>query len=471
LTIAKSAFAGVSWSAISTLYKGALQLIQLIILARILTPVELGLLALVNLVVGFAQIFGDAGISNSLIYHRSLKKTQLNQLYLINVVLGLAMTILLMLLSYPLALFFSMQQLAELLLMLSPVFLIRSLSQQHIALLQQKLQFNAIAKIEIMATTVAFIVLILLLFIGERVKSVVFAQLTSALVLTAVALYFHRSLTPKFTKVHWPSIVDPVKYGLYQTGEGLVNYMSSQFDQLLIGKLLGAETLGIYSYIKELVFRPAMQVINPIVNRVTFPLMVKYKEEHSLTGIYYQIIHLLSLINVPLYLMMASFPEVILDLVFGAKWVAHAELMRWLALYMLLISLINPIGTLLKATGEVKRSFYWNLATIVIRPLVIIFSISSGVVVLVKALVITQVFILFLHWYFLIRPVINMTIIKFLSAISLPLALFFFASAGVFLINQYVTPISGFYAMLVVAVGYCLLVLPSIGNVISFIKK
>lgn len=471
MTIAKSAFAGVSWSAISTFYKGAIQLVQLIVLARILTPIELGLLALVNLVLGFAQIFGDAGISNSLIYHNSLKKSQLNQLYLINVALGFFMTIVLILLSYPLASFFSLVQLTELLLLLSPVFLIRSLSQQHVALLQQKLQFNAIAKIEMMASSVSFIVLLLLLYLDERVRAVVLAQLVSALVLTCVTLYLHRSLMPKFEKVYWPAVMKPVKYGLYQTGEGLLNYISSQFDQLLIGKLLGAETLGIYSYIKELVFRPAMQVINPIVNRVTFPLMVKYKEEHSLTSIYYQIIHLLSLVNVPLYLLMASFPDIILDIVFGAKWVEHAELMRWLALYMLLISLINPIGTLLKATGEVKRSFYWNLVTIVARPLLIVVSISSGVVLLVKVLVVAQVVMLLLHWCFLIRPVINMSMTKFLSAISLPLILFLLASVSVYFLNHYVVAISGVYAMLVIAIGYCLLIIPSIVNVISFIKK
>ncbi|WP_085298071.1 MOP flippase family protein [Cognaticolwellia mytili] len=471
MTIAKSAFAGVSWSAISTLYKGALQLLQLIILARFLTPVELGLLALINLVIGFAQIFGDAGISNSLIFHQNLKRSQLNQLYLINVVLGLTMTAIMLLLSYPLAMFFSLPRLTELLLLLSPIFLIRSLSQQHIALLQQKLQFNAIAKIEMIASTMAFIVLLILLYLGERVESVVFSQLVNATVLTGVTLFLHRSLMPTFEKVNWPSVIKPVKYGLYQTGEGLLNYISSQFDQLLIGKLLGAETLGIYAYIKELVFRPAMQVINPIVNRVTFPLMVKYKQEHSLSGIYYQIIHLLSLINVPLYLLMASFPGVILELIFGASWVAHAELMRWLALYMLLISLINPIGTLLKATGEVKRSFYWNLVTIAIRPLLIITSIASGVIVLVKVLVAAQIVILLMHWCFLIRPVISMSVIKFLSAILLPLSLFLLASVSVFLINQYVISINDFYIMLIIAVSYCLLIIPSIIKVISFIRK
>ena len=279
MTIAKSAMQGISWSAASTIFKGVVQLAQLVILARILSPIELGLLAMVNLVVGLAQIFGDAGISNATIYYRDLTRAQLNQLYTVNIAFGLFISVVVMLASYPIEAFYAMDNLAELLVLLAPVFFIRSLSQQHIALLQQQLKFNQLAKIEILASAIGFIGLLVFLFYGLKLEAVVFAQLVTAAVLSCVLLFFTKleSVSLKFPR--WSETSRPIKYGLYQTGEAFINYLSAQFDQLLIGKLLGTEVLGIYSYVKALVFRPALQLINPIVNKVTFPLMVNYKEK------------------------------------------------------------------------------------------------------------------------------------------------------------------------------------------------
>ena len=180
MTIAKSAFHGVSWSAASTLFKGVVQLTQLILLARILSPTELGVLAVVNLTLGFAQIFGDAGISNATIYYRDLTKAQLNQLYTVNIAFGGVISIVVILLSYSIEQFYVMSNLAELLSLLSPVFFIRSLSQQHIALLQHKLKFDRLAKIEIVASTLGFVTLLILLNNNFQLQAVIISQLIIA---------------------------------------------------------------------------------------------------------------------------------------------------------------------------------------------------------------------------------------------------------------------------------------------------
>jgi O-antigen/teichoic acid export membrane protein len=471
MTIVKSAVSGLSWTASSTIVKGVMQLAQLIILARILTPIELGVLAIINLVVGLAQVFGDAGISNALIYHKELNKGQLNQLYVVNVSLGIVVSISVALLAYPLAQFFSMELLTSLLILLAPVFFIKSLSQQVMALLQQKLQFNRIAKVEVFSSVAGFIILLLLINFDFRLEAVIFSQLATASILTLLILVFNRNLLPSFEKIQWRSIAKPVKYGLYQTGESFINFLSAQFDQLLIGKLLGAETLGIYAYVKALVFRPALQLINPIVNRVSFPLMVQYKDVHSESVIYTQIIRLLSFINIPLYLLMACYPELILSLAYGDDWLPHAELLKWLALYMLLLSLMNPIGVLLRATGEVKRGFWWNIGVTIIRPLLIMLSISSGVVWLVKVLVIAQVGLFFLHWYFLIRPVIKLSFSALIKAIAPPCFAFFIAALVVYLCNEYIWQISPLVSVIIVSLAYCLLIAPAVINVIKFIRK
>ena len=309
------------------------------------------------------------------------------------------------------------------------------------------------------------------LFYGLKLEAVVFSQLITAGVLSFVLLFFAQleSVSLKFPR--WSETSKPIKYGLYQTGEAFINYLSAQFDQLLIGKLLGSEVLGIYSYVKALVFRPALQLINPIVNKVTFPLMVNYKESHSITNIYAQIIRFLSMINVPLYLGMALYPATVLFIAYGQEWQQHAELLRWLALYMLIISLINPVGALLRATGEVKRGFLWNSFVTLVRPVVIIASVSFGVVWLVKMLVLLQVFLFVLHWRFLISPVTKLTFGNLIKACIMPFSALGISAFVVFVFDVQVQAMPSLVELLFVALAYCLLMFPFVRNTLKKIRK
>jgi O-antigen/teichoic acid export membrane protein len=470
MSAAHDALHGVSWTASATIIKGVLQLAQLIVLARYLTPAELGVLAIVQLVVSFAQIFGDAGISNALIFHKNLVKDQLNQLYMVNILLGLGISFIVLIMALPVASFFNMPSLTLLMCYLSPVFLIRSLAQQPMALLQQKMRFNSIAKIEVLASVVSFLVLILLLLLDLRLMSVVLSQLLNAVILTACLILGFPHLRPKLAKIKLQSIIEPIKYGLYQTGESFVNFISAQLDQLLIGKLLGAEVLGIYAYVKALVFRPALQLINPVVNKVAFPLMVNHQHTHSLAFLYSMILRLLSLINIPLYSVVALFPSLILSFTFGEQWLEHAELLRWLALYMLIISMMNPIGVLLRASGRVKRGFWWNIAVTIIRPLIIIFSIEAGVVVMVKMLVLLQVLLFILHWYFLIKPVSGLSALQ-LGVTLYPASLAFALVASLILLCiQPLLMLPAVYLFVFICIAYVLAISPQLIKVFKFIR-
>ncbi|ATD08939.1 MOP flippase family protein [Pseudoalteromonas piscicida] len=442
MTIIKSALSGVSWVASSTLIKGGLQLLQLIILARFLTPIELGITAAINLVIGFSQVFGDAGLSNAVIYHKSLNKSQLAQLYSVNLIFGALISTIVIVLAPVIASFFSVTELASLLVVLAPVFFIRSLSQQILAKLQQEMRFNLIAKIEVLSQVLAFSVVIGALLYEHTIWAVVYGQLTLASVLSICYLLFSNEhlLAPR--RVHWAEVSEPIKYGLYQSGESLINYGSAQFDQLIVGKFLGPEKLGIYAYIKDLVFKPALQLINPIVNKVAFPLMVKFKESHSIKKMYLSMLGLLSYINIPLYSFIALFPELVLNAFFGADWVEHASVLQWLSLYMLLISVMNPVGVLMRASGEVKRAFSWNIGVSLVRPIVILLVISSGLISLTFGLFVLQVFLFLAHWKVLLQPAAQVGFSELLDAIKLPLLIAvcicaFIVIARLYIASQY----------------------------------
>ncbi|WP_108947091.1 MOP flippase family protein [Shewanella halifaxensis] len=471
MSIAKTAAKGLSWTASSTLVRAGLQIAQLLIVARFLSAAELGVLAIVNLVVGFAQIFGDAGLSNAIIYHKELNKKQLNHLYIINIMLGLSLSILVVLLAIPISLFFDMPALSQLLIALSPVFLIRSFVQQPMAKLQQEFKFKMLAKAETIAAIIGFISLLVCLKFDFRMTAIVLSQLIASITLTAMILFTSGYKLPKLEVPEWQPIKKPVKYGLYQSGEACINFFSAQFDQLLIGKLMGAETLGVYAYIKSLVFRPALQLINPVVHKVTFPLMAHYKDQHAIGDIYWQVLRILSLLNLPLYLAFILYPEAILGLVFGQSWTEHGELLRWLSVYMLFISLINPIGAMLRATGEVKRGFWWNILVTITRPAVVLIAFPFGLNWIVKALVIQQVILFFAHWLVLIKPVTQLSFLRFISAFKQAVILSFASLLMVIGIKYMLPSIADLTQAIILALIYAVLLLPIAKKIIKEIRN
>ncbi|NOH84543.1 MOP flippase family protein [Vibrio sp. 03-59-1] len=471
MTIAKLVVKGVSWTALATVIRASLQIAQLVILVRFLQPAELGVLALVNIVVGLAQIFADAGLSNAIIYHKDLSGKRLKQLYLVNISFGAFIAVLVGTTAYPVASFFNTPDLTSLLLMLCPIFFIRSFSQQPNALLQKELNFQALSKAETLSAVVGFIILIAGLLLGYKLYAVVASQLVNACILVLLLRRAIDCPLPSSLSIGWKENKQPFIYGLYQSGEALINYLSSQFDQLLLGKLLGAEVLGVYSYVKALVFRPAMQLINPIVHRVTFPLMTKYKDTHGLADMYQRIIQFLSIVNVPLYLGLALYPGWALNLAFGESWVEHWEVLRWLSLYMLLISLVNPIGALLRATGLVKRAFWWNVLVTVVRPVVVLLSFHYGLVYLAKALFIQQMILWVAHVFILLKPACQLSFRRYCSAIMLPLVIFSIAYSVVWLATYIFGEWSEWTQVLLLASVYILLFLPFAKSIIRQIKQ
>src|SRR5690606_5350487 len=181
-----------------------------------------------------------------------------------------------------------------------------------------------------------------------------------------------------------------ISFGLYQMGEKIINYFYHELVTLVVGKMLDVSYLGVYSITKSFVIKP-FQVINPILTKVSFPIMAKVQNDNSsLRKIYKTMIEILSYINFPIFAYMFFFPEDIVTLVFGPQWMSAVEPLKVLAIYALLRSTMNPIGSLLLAKGKAGYAFYWNLAQFVLLPFFIYAGSFWGIIGVCVALVVFQ---------------------------------------------------------------------------------
>jgi len=287
--------------------------------------------------------------------------------------------------------------------------------------MRKELLFHEIAKRDIISKLVSFVVAVILAWQGYGIYALVIAYLASVAV--SVVLVIITGI-----KYHKPGLYFKLKdlkgffsFGMFQTGSSIVNYFNYQVDDLLVGKLLGLELLGIYTIAKNIVMRPT-QIINPIVTQVSFPLMAKVQHEQDvLKRVYLRSINYLSAINFQIYVYIMVAAPVIITLLFGPKWLPAVLILKILSVYAMIRSVLNPVGSLLLAKGWSKRSFYWNIAILLFVPLFVwIGGEVWGLAGVAVMLLLLFVLLLIPAWRFLVYPACKVNLGEYLGQLIRP---------------------------------------------------
>lgn len=419
MSIKQQAIKGVKWTSISTFGRAFIQLLQLSIIAHYLTAEVIGLFALVQVCLAFFQLFSGVAIGNAIVQKKQVCSRHLSELFLINIAITIVLTTVIYLCAPLLSQLFEQSNFQQYIEFVAIIFFITALSKIHLALLQKQLAFELIAKIELISAIIAFIAVIVLIYKGLTLEALLYGYLLSA-VLQSTLYWLNSSFRPKICKIQsWQEIKHYLTFGLNQTGSSTINYFNSQFDIIIIGKLLGPEVLGGYSLARQFCFRPAM-AINPVFTRVAFPIMSKLQESKRLSSVYCKLTHVLALLNFPLYIALFALAEPIVQLVFGEHWLHIVPLFRLMACWCMLRSIINPAGALLMAIGKVSLALKWNVFLLCIFPLAIYVGTFYGIYGVVLSMLAMQFLLLPCAWYLLMNQTINISGFAFIRTLISP---------------------------------------------------
>ncbi len=423
MTLRKQTFSGVRWTTFSSLGRTLLQIAQISILARLLTPADFGLLALVTSIMAFLQIFADAGISNAIIHHRDISQKQLSSLYWLNVGVSIFLALFLAVFSPWIAAWYEQPQMKLLLLVAGCTLVMGALAQQIRVVAQKNLRFAELAKIELSAACMGFVVAVAAAYNGAGVNSIVVGSLTTA-TLGSVLVWYRLAggWRPQY-RLNIQEIRHFLAFGAYMIGNNLANTFNSQIDIMLGGKILGAQAIGLYSMPRDLNLRIA-GVINPIVTNVGLPVMARAQNDlELLKRVYLQTMRMTASVNFPIYVALALFAPEIVHILLGAKWDEAIPLLRIFSIWGLLRSTGNPIGSLLMACGRADLSFKWNLALLILTPPIIWASSHYGVSGLALAMTVLMALLYWPNWYFQVRPLCGANFCEYSIQMAIPLTL------------------------------------------------
>jgi PST family polysaccharide transporter len=340
---------------------------SLMVLARLLTPKDFGLVGMVTVVTGVFALFKDLGLSTATVQKATITDEQVSTLFWLNLLVGALLTALCCAAAPLLVRFYHEPRLLSLTVVLSSGFLINAAGVQHSALLQREMRFGAIAAIEIVALVASIATGIGCAWAGSGHWALVAMSLTT-IAASTIGFWIATRWVPG-----WPrrgaGVVSLMRFGSAVTLNSLVVYLAYNVDKVLLGRFWGAEALGVYGRAYQLINIPT-ENLNSAVGGVAVSALSRLQdEERRFKGYFLKGYMLVLALTVPATAACALFAHDLIFVVLGDKWMNAVSIFRLLAPTILAFALINPLAWLLVSTGNIGRSVKMAF---VIAPLVIV---------------------------------------------------------------------------------------------------
>ena len=256
--------------------KFLLNLAFIMALARLLTPKDFGLYAMVTTMMGFLWIFQDIGLSTATVQRQQISHTQVSNLFWVNVGVGSLVTLVVAASAPVIAWFYREPRLVGITLALSITFLLTTSAVQHIALLNRQMRFGAIATIEVTCVLGGYLTGIVMALSGYGYWALVGANLMQV-VIRLVLSWLISGWQPRLFSRN-AQTRQLLSFGANITIGNLINTLARGLDNVLIGRFFGPVAVGLYSRASILLMRPLEQFTIPI-NSVLVPALSRVQTE------------------------------------------------------------------------------------------------------------------------------------------------------------------------------------------------
>lgn len=350
-----SAKSNARWIGAIQVFRVAVQLVGLLLLSRLLSPEDFGLVAMVSIVTNLAGLLRDMGTAAAVIQKQTLENEIILTAFWLNCIIGVALGMGIAGLSGLLAAIFHAPALVGLLLLVAVAFPITGSGTVHQALLERASRFSVIARVEIIAALCGLGVALIAAYAGAGAYSLVLQTLAVA-VLSTVQLWFASGWRPRW---YWSTarLRELSGFSSNLFAFNIVNYFSRNADNMVVGRWLGASSLGAYSLAYRIMLFP-LQNLTVVATRALFPVFSRQQTAPGeMAGLYLRTLSVIAFFTAPLmaglFVLRVPFVHVFL----GEKWSSVAGLIAWLAPVGFIQSLVSTTGTVFMAGGRTDTLF------------------------------------------------------------------------------------------------------------------
>jgi O-antigen/teichoic acid export membrane protein len=309
--------------------KFLLQTLSTVVLARLLLPHDYGLIAMESAIIGLIGMCADLGLSRATVQRAQITHAQVSTLFWVNCALGVALALVVVALAPAIAWFYHQPRLVAITLVLSVSFIFGGLTAQHQALLVRQMHFNTVAVIGSVSMACGVVTAIVMAWQRFGYWALVASNVVASAV-NCILVWTKCTWRPGAFKLG-VGVRSMVRFGGHLTGCSFLSYLTRNFDNILIGHVLGSTPLGIYSKAYGLLMLPMGQINAPI-GAVLIPGLSRLQQRPAeYRKLYFQALDTLSLVTVPLVVFSFFLARDVVLVILGPRWLPVAHVFQLLA--------------------------------------------------------------------------------------------------------------------------------------------
>jgi PST family polysaccharide transporter len=375
-SLRRSVGRGAIATALAQSVRVATQILSVIVLSRLLSPQDFGVVAMCAPVLAFISLFQDFGLTQATIQKSGIRHEEVNYLFWVNVAVSTVLACLLAGAGPLVAAFYGEPRVAGLVAAFGLQILAYGLGAQHLALLTRRMQFDRLAVIDVASAVAGLAVSIGWTFIDRSYWALFAGTLTGA-VLPTICFWASSRWRPSLPR-KVDGISQLINFGAGITGFNFANFFARNLDNVLIGKYWGEGQLGLYDRAYKLLLFPLSQITNPL-SKVMVPALSRLKDEPDrYRSAYLRVMPLILLVALPGVAFATAMSDVLIPFVLGEQWRQSANIFLALGFAGLLQPLNNPSGWLFVSQGRSGDFMRWGIITAVTSVLAFVVGLPYG---------------------------------------------------------------------------------------------
>jgi lipopolysaccharide exporter len=368
-SLARKIVHGGMWIFLWRIIEKLLGLIRLIVVARLLSPNDFGLLGVAALIIAILNIFFESGFNQALIHKKEKIKQFLNTAWTVQVFRGLFLFGIIYLIAPFAATFFNVPKSLNIIRVFAFTQVIDGFRNIGIVYFQKEMEFKKQFFCNIFPEIISLVATIWAAYVLRNVWALVIGEIVCSIFIFIFS-YAMQSYRPQF-EFHWNKFKGLIGFSKWVIGYGIIGFLIIQGDDILVGKVLGAAALGLYQMAYRISNLPATQITH-VISQVTFPAYAKMQDNiPRLKEAYLRVLKITSFVSFPfagiIFIFCPSFTSIFL----GKSWLAMVPTMQVLAVFGLIRSLTATTGPIFIGVGKPKIMTWLSLIQLIIMAIII----------------------------------------------------------------------------------------------------
>lgn len=461
-SLKKDTTKGVFWSLIERFGTQGVQFLVMLVMARLLSPNDYGVVGMLVVFVAIAQAFVDGGFSQALIRKKDRTEVDNSTVFYFNIVVSVLIYLIFYLFAPFVSKFYNMPTLTPFMRVICLSIIINAFGVVQRALFNANIDFKAQAKASLIAVVISGIIGITLAFRGFGPWALVWQQLSN-LVVNTLFLWIYSEWRP-ILAYSWKSFNELFSFGSKLLATSLLNAIYDNIQTIVIGKLYAAKSLGLYSRATHFADLPSQQFTS-VFMRVTFPVLCKVQDDlDRLTSVYRRMLRVSAYIVFPLLIGMAAVAHPMIRVFIGEQWIECAYMLQiicfakmWYPIHAINLDILQVSG---RSDLFLKIEIYKKIVSLTLLAL----SAPFGIIAMCYSNLLSSLICLYINTYYSSK-ILGISLLSQLKdlfpTISLSIFMFVIVQVVIFFI-------SNVFAQLVVGVIVGVIVYISLSYILRF---